>query len=104
MDEKRKHIRQKVGLKSEVTDNEGLTYSKTVDVSKGGLFISTPDPVGIGSDINLSIQLPGEKSIELKGTVKWVRNDEVEGERAGMGIEFSEITADQIEALKDYTE
>ncbi len=100
MKEKRKHDRLKVTVKSEVVFEEGFTYSNTVDVSKGGLFISTPEPIGIGSPISLAIQIPGENPVELSGVVKWVRNEEKDGERAGMGIEFNDMGDERIDSLK----
>ncbi len=94
MDDKRKNKRVKKVLKSEVHSDEAMTFSSSVDISKGGIFISTPEPIGSGSEINLSIQVPGGKVIDIKGIVKWVRNDDKEGERAGMGIEFTDVNPD----------
>ncbi len=94
MDDKRKHKRLKKKMKSEVHSKEGMTFSDSVDISKGGIFISTPEPIGSGSEINLSIQMPGGKVVDIKGIVKWVRNDDKEGERAGMGIEFTDVDPD----------
>lgn len=100
MEEKRKHNRISVKVKSEVISEDGFTYSNTVDISKGGIFISTPEPIDIGSSLNLAIQIPGEDPVEIIGVVKWVRNSEKEGERAGMGIEFADMNARQAESLK----
>jgi type IV pilus assembly protein PilZ len=100
MEEKRKNSRASVKVKSEVISSDGFTYSNTVDISKGGIFISTPEPIGIGSPLSLAIQIPGEDPVEITGVVKWVRNNDKEGERAGMGIEFSDMNARQAESLK----
>lgn len=102
MEERRKSNRRKAAGKSKVHSEQGLTYSNTVDISKGGIFISTPEPLGIGSPISLAVQIPGHGSLELKGIVRWVRNDDKEGERAGMGIEFTEISEAKVDALKKF--
>jgi len=100
MDNKRSHPRIKKTIKSEVHFEEGMTFSNSVDLSKGGIFISTPEPLGEGSEINLSLHLPGKKTLDLKGKVRWVRQDEQDGERAGMGIEFEEIDEDVLKTLE----
>ncbi len=100
MDEKRKYKRSKTDLKSEVHFDEGMTYSKSVDVSKGGLFISTPDPLEAGSEVSLSLQIPGEDPVDISGVVRWVRREEDDNNKAGMGIEFLDLSDVEIEKLK----
>jgi len=103
MGERRKNERYRLKVKSEVRADDFLTYSDTVDLSKGGIFISTPEPIGIGSPINLAIQIPGEEEpVEIKGVVKWVRSNEKEGERAGMGIEFAGISESEASIIKKH--
>ncbi len=91
MPDKRKEERTKKTIKSEVKSEEALTYSTTVDVSTGGMFISTPEPLGSGSKIELSITVPGDGEVTIHGVVKWIRDDETGGCRAGMGIEFQDM-------------
>jgi len=86
--EKRKEERIKKTIKSEAKSDDALTYSTTVDMSSGGIFISTPEPLKNGSEIELSLTLPGEGEVKVNGVVKWIREDEKQGCRAGMGIEF----------------
>jgi uncharacterized protein (TIGR02266 family) len=100
MDNRRKHNRVKKAIKSEVHSPDAVTFSSTVDISKGGIFISTPDPVDSGSMISLSIQLPGGELVNVKGIVRWVRQNEMQGERAGMGIEFIDLREDDIDKIK----
>lgn len=91
MPDKRKEERVKKTIRSEVRSDDALTYSSTVDVSTGGIFISTPEPIGSGSKIELSITVPGDGEVTIHGVVKWIREDEKEGCRAGMGIEFQDM-------------
>ncbi|HNR90214.1 MAG TPA: PilZ domain-containing protein [Spirochaetota bacterium] len=100
MSNKRKHDRANVTIRSEVRSPESITLSKTVNVSRGGLFISTPEPLGEGSELNLTIQVPGGEVLEIRGKVKWVRQNEVDGERAGMGIEFVDASDKDVIELK----
>ena len=71
-----------------------LTYSSTQDLSSGGLFISTPDPVPPGSEVTLSIKLPDGEHLSLKGVVRWTKDEGRDDSKAGMGIEFVDLTED----------
>ncbi len=100
MDEKRKFERTKVNTKSEVHSDEGMTFSKSTDMSNGGLFIATPEPLAEGSEVSLSLQIPGEESVDIKGVVRWVRESGDEDSKSGMGIEFVDISENDLENLK----
>jgi Tfp pilus assembly protein PilZ len=104
MQEKRQHPRINKKIKSEVHSDEAMTYSTTSDVSHGGIFISTPEPVKINSEVNLSILSPDGNTIDIRGIVRWICDDMVKGNRNGMGIEFTGMTEAQIKKLKDILE
>ncbi len=100
MDNKRKHSRVAKRVKSEVHFPDGMTFSKAVDLSKGGIFISTPDPLKPGATVELVLQVPGEEPVTMKGKIKWTREDETPTLKAGMGIEFEGLTDKDKEVLK----
>lgn len=97
----RKEERVKKQIKSEVTSEELISYSSTVDLSRGGIFISTPEPLKRGSEVSLSINLPEGESIEVKGLVRWLREDEVADGKTGMGIEFIDISEKDKKKIDD---
>lgn len=101
MSNKRKNDRVDMKIKSEVHATDAMTYSSTVNLSSGGLFISTPEPLSNGTELLLALQLPGGETVEIKGKVKWVRQNEVEDERAGMGIEFVDLKEEDAAKLKN---
>lgn len=102
MDEKRLHKRIKKSIKCEVY-SDGLTFSSTIDVSNGGMFISTPEPLLENSEIELILHIPEGESIELKATVKWVRDEDADS-RSGMGVQFLNITPQQQDTLDSFVE
>ncbi len=104
MQEKRKHPRIKKKLKFEVFSEEGLIFSTTSDLSGGGIFITTPDPVKVGSEIRLALKLPGEEDIEIKGIVRWLNEGNLKIKETGMGIEFIGLTDEQKSIIKKITE
>lgn len=102
MENKRKDERVPASIKSEVHDEKIMTFSTTQNISHGGLFISTPEPLEIGSQIDLSLYIPGENPVTLKGVVRWT-NEKEEGSAApkcGMGIEFIDTDDTTISTLK----
>ena len=100
MENKRKFDRVDAKIKSEVHSKDGMTFSSTTDVSKGGIFISTPEPLNDDSEITLSLYIPGEEPVDVKGVVKWIREDETENKKSGMGIEFIGISEKELDKLK----
>jgi len=94
MSDKRKNERIKKEIKSEVLADEHASFSSTVDLSKGGIFISTPEPLNNGSEVNMLIHIPGHDELEVQGLVRWVRMEDTESARAGMGIEFINVSND----------
>jgi uncharacterized protein (TIGR02266 family) len=60
-----------------------------VNVSRGGVFVRTPEPLAPGRRVLLELALPDGTPLEATGRVAWVRRvlaprDEI----AGIGIEF----------------
>ena len=102
MQDKRQHKRISKKVKSQVEHSDMLTYSSTQDLSSGGLFISTPDPVPPGSEVSLSIKLPDGEHLTLKGVVRWTKDEGRDDSRAGMGIEFIDLTEEDSNKLKKH--
>ncbi len=100
MDEKRKHPRIKKKIRSEIHSADGLTFSTSTDLSSGGIFITTPEPVRDGSQVDLCVYLPGREPVDLKGVIRWTRRDESGEQKTGMGIEFVNLSKKELEALK----
>ncbi|MSP63715.1 MAG: TIGR02266 family protein [Myxococcales bacterium] len=62
-----------------------VAYS--VNLSKGGVFIEA-EPLPVGSDVRLSLTVPGVGALEVDGLVTWVREANSAGLPVGMGIHF----------------
>ncbi len=102
MENKRRATRANKKVKSEVADSQSLTFSTSQNISQGGIFISTPDPLTIGSEVSLSLYIPGEDPVKLKGVVRWTNENESPEKSCGMGIEFIESNEEAISTLKKY--
>jgi uncharacterized protein (TIGR02266 family) len=95
MEDRRKHNRIKKNVESEVHTDEGSTFSTSQDMSQGGIYISTPELIKEGSIVELSFGVQGEEPVKLKGIVRWIKSEEDDEKKAGMGIEFIDVTEDQ---------
>ncbi len=87
--EKRKNERINKKIKSEVHSEYAMTYSTSIDLSSGGIFISTPEPLANGTELLISFKTPDGENVEIKGVVKWSADND---EKTGMGIEFINIS------------
>ncbi|HEY1406807.1 MAG TPA: TIGR02266 family protein [Spirochaetota bacterium] len=101
MDNKRKSKRIAKKIKSQVSAPDSLTYSTSHNLSDGGVFISTPDPIAPGTELELSLKLPNGEFLNVTGIVRWTRDEGPEGEPAGMGVEFATITDSDVEKIRE---
>ena len=75
------------------------------NLSRGGAFVKTAEPIDAGRRILLEINLPNGGQLEAIGRVAWTRRTIISsGERArsGVGVEFLGGATEQFAALDDY--
>jgi type IV pilus assembly protein PilZ len=90
-DNRRAHTRKPIELKVEYKRLNTFFADYTRNISKGGTFIKTRNPLDIGTAFVFHLHVPTmQQPLELAGRVKWVIADgeEKAGEEPGMGIEF----------------
>ena len=90
-DNRRAHSRKPIELKVEYKRLNTFFADYTRNISKGGTFIKTRNPLDIGTAFIFHLHVPTlEKPLELSGRVKWIiaEGEEKAGEEPGMGIEF----------------
>ena len=88
-------------------DRDAFIRAYTGNISAGGLFIKTENPLGPGRQFQLKLQLPGvEKAIQVKCEVVWSRKREssTPEKPSGMGVKFSEIAEKDYKLIKRYLE
>ncbi len=71
------------------------------NVSRGGLFIHTEDPLSPGRRVLLEIELPGGRGFEAVGRVAWCRAAR-EDPKSEIGIEFLGGSLDQLVRLEEF--
>ncbi len=90
--EKRTPVTLKIKFKSATLDQFIERYS--VDVSHGGIFIRTKDPLAVGTQLRFEFQLQDASPlISGEGTVVWTREHDPArvGVAPGMGVRFDKL-------------
>src|SRR3954447_15757024 len=88
-------ITLRIKFKSESIDQFISRYG--ADVSPGGIFIRTRNPLGVGTTLRFEFSLAdGSPLLVGQGTVVWVREPDQAraGVVPGMGVRFDKLTAE----------
>ncbi len=75
------------------------------NVSRGGAFVRTSEPLDPGRRVLVEIRLPTGRPLEAIGRIAWVKRTLPESkveQNSGFGIEFLGGAAEQFDALEDY--
>ena len=110
--ERRAEKRRAIELKVEYKRLNTFFYDYTKNISKGGTFIKTEKPLGIGTIFLFKLVVPTQaEPLALRGEVRWVVKDGAPlppqvpaGHEAGMGIKFVYDSADQRKDLERFVE
>ncbi len=96
--EHRNTDRQPVRVLVEYESAEEFLIDYTANVSVGGMFIQTSDPLPVGSRFRLRFKVPGQDApIETYGEVRWsVPPVEASPMLPGMGIQFDELKPEDL--------
>jgi type IV pilus assembly protein PilZ len=103
--DRRYHVRAPIELKVEYKRLNSFFADYTRNISRGGTFIRTTKPLGIGTEFVFRLTVPtmGEPLV-LRGKVQWVvqPEDATGDQEPGMGIGFifaSEADRQRIESV-----
>lgn len=102
--ERRKQVRFPQGLKVAYATPKAFVENYIFDLSTGGLFINSTEPLDPGEQLNLRIFLPDKgNELEVLGEVMWCnREKKVTPERTfppGMGVKFLDLTSEGLERI-----
>lgn len=99
-DELRLELEVDVGLEGDHTFYTG----RTGDLSKGGLFVATDEPLPVGTELLLSFVLPDGYRVRADGVVAWVRAPRYRPDElpSGMGIRFVRLPSKHEHAIAHF--
>jgi type IV pilus assembly protein PilZ len=106
--ERRREARAPIELKVEYKRLNTFFYDYTKNISKGGTFIKTEKPLGIGTIFLFKLVIPAHaEPLALRGEVRWIVKEgeplppqAPPGHEPGMGIKFIYDDADQRKDLE----
>lgn len=97
--EKRRDARHAMRVRMDYRNRGGgdFLFEYSMNISKGGIFILTEDPLPVGTLVEMRFQPPGmEDVLEVVGRVVWVnefRPESDDNPNPGMGIQFEDLDA-----------
>lgn len=96
-DSKRLARRVPCSLSLTVRDRDQEIRSTTMDISRGGIFVSLSPQPPVGTVVDLEIDMPeeGARTVHAVGRVAWTTEQ-------GVGLRFSEIDKRDLEAIVAY--
>lgn len=72
-------------------EGEGVAcrfHTTTVDLSVGGMFVATHEPLPVGTEVLLGFTLPCGAELVVLGTVQWRRGNLDVAAAQGVGVSF----------------
>ncbi len=81
------------------------THETSANLSRGGAFVHTSEPLRPGRRVLLEIELPDGQPVETLARVAWTRKALLPGGAnadAGIGVEFLGGAADQLASLESF--
>lgn len=102
--EKRSHVRFPVRLAVQYGKDDPITYNGFIlNMSEGGVYIQTDEPLPVGSEILIRLFIPPQIKLlgELIGKVAWVNTGNFPLPK-GMGVKFEMTEKEALKQLVTY--
>ncbi len=101
----RRDRRHKVRIQVDCTTQDMFVANRVTNISRGGVFVETRDPLPLDAEIQLTLTLPEcQRTIRTVGRVIW--NYDIRRGTAhvvpGMGIKFMDMSAADRTLLEEY--
>ncbi len=98
-------VPSRVFIAADYPGRDVLLKSRITNISNNGVFISTPNPMPRGSELDVTFTLPEQKTpIAATCIVRWSTstNDDSSSFAQGMGLEFVKIARKDKKAIERY--
>jgi|SRR5689334_21152756 len=104
--QRRQSTRFQVDLELTLQSESTIWIGHAENVSDGGVFVVSRELKPIGTEVEMTIKLPGPKNLApvwALGVVVWIRETSSKAEvPLGMGIQFRLIADDALRRIRDY--
>ncbi|HLV22896.1 MAG TPA: TIGR02266 family protein [Polyangiaceae bacterium] len=90
---RRRHPRFQIELGITLESASHFWKGRTTNLSEGGVFVATTELKPIGTEVELTITLPDQRPVWVRGVVRWIRDTPLGNTTPlGMGIQFKLIS------------
>jgi uncharacterized protein (TIGR02266 family) len=105
-DERREDPREEIEVEVGLEGENRFYTGRTGDVSGGGLFVASDEPLAVGTPIVLSFVLPDGYRVRASASVAWVRAPRYRPHElpAGMGVRFDRLGKRERRAIEHFLE
>lgn len=102
---KRENIRVRMHVNARISDGTRSDDMETLSIGEGGMYACTHKPPKVGTQLSISLTLPGLKSpLELKGEAIYTTENNDSLLPRGMGIKFLGMDNNTVTLLRHYME
>lgn len=100
----RERSRVKLQAAIDLRSDSNFFTGFSTNISEGGVFIATVEPVARGTQVDLDFTLPGGRPLHVSGVVRWSRevNDRNPDLMPGVGVQFAELPPEVASAITDF--
>jgi uncharacterized protein (TIGR02266 family) len=100
----RERSRVKLQAAIDLRSDSNFFTGFSTNISEGGVFIATVEPVARGTQVDLDFTLPGGRPLHVSGVVRWSRevSDRNPDLMPGVGVQFSELPPEVASAITDF--
>lgn len=101
--ERRDVRRLPIRITVEYEDTEDFLTDYAANVSIGGMFIETAEPLAVGTRFKLRFAVPGRPTpIDTVGEVRWMQSPDKSAPMApGMGVRFDDLEPADAQAVAE---
>ncbi len=102
--ERRKYPRVHLSIKVVNLESGNFSYYQATNLSMGGMFIKSVEPLPAGTKLEFSFSLNENKEINASGRVVRVQthSNRPDSPPSGMGIKFDPLDSDSARAIADF--
>jgi len=100
----RRYPRLSMEVAVDMSTEHNFYTGLTENISEGGVFIATRDPIPLGTEVKVKIRLPHNDPFELEGQVCWLReyNEFTDEMAPGVGVAFASLAEDARRAIENF--
>jgi len=95
---------QHLAVKVDYLSDSNFFAGLSMDVAQGGLLVTTYQPSPVGTNVMLSVSLPGGHAVTARGVVRFLLddNDDFEDALPGMGVAFVDLSDEDLSHIRSF--